>query len=76
MLKIKIEFENGSIIESIDSSDNVRSKRGEEQLRLLRLYHEKPWLLLGDTYNDMPWYWKLKIRIVCKFYDIKRRCFR
>lgn len=30
---MKIEFENGSVIESIDTGGNVKSERGEEQTR-------------------------------------------
>jgi hypothetical protein len=29
----RIEFENGSVINTIDASENIRSKRAEEQIK-------------------------------------------
>lgn len=72
-----IHFKNGSTIEVAETTgENVRSKRGEEQIQLIKEYYSKPWLLLGGLYKEMPWYWKLKIRIACKFDDIKKRWFK
>lgn len=52
----KIEFENGSIIETVNNvGDNVRSKRGQEQLlnNLLRdLYNKTDEELIKELEED------------------------
>jgi hypothetical protein len=35
-----MEFINGSIVKTIVSDDNVRSKRGQEQLKLVGNYYK------------------------------------
>jgi hypothetical protein len=48
----KIEFKNGSVIEPIESDNNTRSKRGQEQLK-------SAWSIIDDYYNSLPWYKKI-----------------
>jgi len=63
----KIEFENGSIIGSIDNGGkNTRSKRGQEQLNNLK----SAWSLIDEYYNSLPFYKKIITKIQWFFDDV------
>ena len=63
----KIEFKNGSIIESIDDiGENTRSKRGQEQLNNMK----SAWDLIDEYYNSLPLHKKIITRIQWCFDDI------
>ena len=59
-------FENGSTVTILENTEsNVRSKRGEEQIkRMQEHYRNKPWLLFEEMYNvKLYWYQKAMIRM-------------
>jgi hypothetical protein len=61
---MKIEFENGSSIESIDTAtSNTRSKRSEEYIKYFRRYPEAFVELQGVK---LLWYQKLILRMMMK----------
>lgn len=63
----KIEFENGSIIETIGDVDKItRSKRGQEQLNNMK----SAWDLIDEYYNSLPLHKKIIIKIQWFFDDI------
>jgi hypothetical protein len=62
----KIELKNGSTIETIDTSEVTRSKRGQEQLNNMK----SAWDLIYEYYNSLPWYKKIITKIQWFFDDI------
>lgn len=60
-LTMKIKFENGSILESIESNDCKRSKCAEE----IVYYIKNPYRLIEDLYGEnLHWYQKLWIKFI------------
>ena len=60
----KIEFKNGSIIESIDDiGENTRSKRGQEQLNNMKSAWDFAMELQNEYYNSLPLYKKIIAKI-------------
>lgn len=58
---MKIKFENGSILESIESNDCKRSKRVEE----IMYYMKNPYKFIEDFYGvKLHWYQKLWIKFI------------
>lgn len=58
---MKIKFENGSILESIEPNDCKRSKRAEE----IVYYIKNPYRLIEDLYGEnLHWYQKLWIKFI------------
>lgn len=58
---MKIKFENGSVLESIESNDCKRSKRAEE----IVYYMKNPCELIEDLYGEnLHWYQKLWIKFI------------
>ena len=56
----RIEFENGSIIESIDTTNEItRSKRGQEQLNNMK----SVWELIDEYYGSLPFHKKIITKI-------------
>ena len=51
----KIEFENGSVIQSIDTDlENIRSKRGQNQIKQIREYYRhNPYKLIEYVYPNL-----------------------
>jgi hypothetical protein len=66
---IKIEFENGSVIESLETDgSNIRSKRAEEQIKYYRenLY-ELIKMYMGVIFDKLNLWQKLYIKALCKW---------
>jgi hypothetical protein len=67
---MKIEFENGSSIETIDTTtDNARSKRGEDYIKHIRYFRKYPasgYVRLSNI--KFPWYQKLILSIMDLWY--------
>ena len=67
----KIEFKNGSIIESIDDiGENTRSKRGQEQLNNMKSAWDFAMELQNEYYNSLPLYKKIIAKIQWCYDDI------
>ena len=58
---MEIKFKNGSVLESIESMDNKRSKRAEKIL----YYKKNPYKLIKDLYGEnLHLYQKLWIKFI------------
>ena len=58
---MKIEFENGSTLESIESMDSKRSKQAEE----IVYYMKNPYRLIEDLYGEnLCWYQRARIEFI------------
>jgi flavin-binding protein dodecin len=67
---MKIEFENGSSIESIDmATDNTRSKRAEEYIKNIRYFRKYPASGYVRGANiKLHWYQRLILNIMDLWY--------
>lgn len=64
--EMRIEFNNGSIMETLDveSENIIRSRRGEEQLQHYSQYIDEVLKLL-----NLRWYQKLYIKLIYKIFN-------
>ena len=67
-MNIKIKFKNGSYIVPVESKDNMRSKRAEEQLSKQFQYYENDPIAFAEKYLgiNLMWYQKMYLRLMEK----------
>ena len=58
---MKIKFKNGNVLESIESTDDKRSKRAEK----ISYYMKNPYDLIEDLYGEnLCWYQRARIEFI------------